>query len=79
MTTAYGKVKAGLEKRLNQRVSPDVPCPDCGAWMVYRKNRADGSYFLGCNRFAKGECKGTREIPDSIILELEGNERLPGL
>ena len=35
-------------------------CPRCGAAMVERRNRQDGTAFLGCTRFP--DCRGTRAL-----------------
>jgi ssDNA-binding Zn-finger/Zn-ribbon topoisomerase 1 len=62
------------EKKLPDRMRVKKHCPDCGAWMVIRTNRENGSQFLGCTRYP--ECKRTEEIPESIRMELEGQEKL---
>lgn len=38
--------------------------------MMIRKNRNDGSFFLGCKRYPN--CKHTSEIPESMTLEILG-------
>ena len=41
--------------------APGVPeCPRCGAIMVARRRRSDGSPFWGCSRFPA--CRGTRDV-----------------
>ena len=46
------------------------PCPDCGAVMIVRQNKQDGSFFLGCNRYP--DCKVTMEIDESFVMKLQG-------
>lgn len=50
------------------------PCPECGAVMVFRKNRRDESFFLGCNRYP--DCRCTMEIDEALYMELMGQKRM---
>lgn len=63
-----------LENMIGKKTSK--PCPDCGAIMVVRKNRQNGSFFLGCNDFPT--CKRTMPIPEDMKMELMGFATLPG-
>ena len=38
--------------------------------MILRKNRNNGTFFLGCKRYPN--CKSTQEIPESMKLEILG-------
>lgn len=45
------------------QTSPQPHCPECGARMVLRTNKASGDRFWGCSLYP--ECAGTRDIgPD---------------
>lgn len=46
----------------------NIPCPRCGAIMVIRQNKAEQTFFLGCNTFPN--CKGTREIEERMYFEI---------
>ena len=39
------------------------PCPVCTRAMVVRRNRAQGTFFLGCTGYPS--CRGTRNLPQS--------------
>jgi ssDNA-binding Zn-finger/Zn-ribbon topoisomerase 1 len=45
-------------------------CPDCGAVMIVRMNRQDGTFFLGCHRYP--DCKVTMEIDEAFMMKLQG-------
>lgn len=52
-----------LLKRINgweEMLGP--PCPACGAPMLVRENKQDGSEFYGCSTYKEGWCKVTRPI-----------------
>jgi len=51
-------------------------CPDCGAPMVVRQNKQDGSYFLGCNGYPG--CKKTMSLSETTMMELSGAPTLFG-
>lgn len=50
------------------------PCPDCGAPLVERTNRATDEPFLGCSRWP--ECKHTEPLPESVKLRRQGQQEL---
>lgn len=60
----------------------DINCPEClesgfgPRLMVIRTNRVSGSEFLGCERYP--ECQHTQPLPEWILMERAGAERLPG-
>jgi ssDNA-binding Zn-finger/Zn-ribbon topoisomerase 1 len=62
------------EGKLPDRTRVKKRCPDCGAEMIVRTNRENGSQFLGCTSYPK--CKRTEEIPENIRMELEGQPKL---
>lgn len=51
-------------------------CIDCGAQMVIRLNREQNTLFLGCNRYP--DCKHTEEIPESVRMEILGQQKFSG-
>lgn len=51
-------------------------CPTCGAPMVVRENRQNGSEFLGCTRFP--DCRETAPLPAYVEMLKAGAQRLPG-
>jgi ssDNA-binding Zn-finger/Zn-ribbon topoisomerase 1 len=65
-----------MEKKLETILSTlvgkkvNIACPDCGAMMVVRRNRENGSYFLGCHRYPN--CKVTLEIDEPLKMKLLG-------
>ncbi len=61
-----------LNKLLNKK--SEVACPDCGAMMLYKKNKEAGTYFLGCGRYPA--CKHTMEIPEKTKRQLLGQAGL---
>lgn len=69
-----------MEKKLEVILSTLVgkkinrSCPECGAVMVMRRNRENGSYFLGCNRYP--DCKVTLEIDEPLKMKLLGYKEL---
>jgi ssDNA-binding Zn-finger/Zn-ribbon topoisomerase 1 len=52
------------------------PKPSCGAPMVRRTNRQNGSEFMGCSEYPA--CTETMPIPESIRLREAGALELPG-
>jgi ssDNA-binding Zn-finger/Zn-ribbon topoisomerase 1 len=52
------------------------PCPECGATLVERVNRATNEPFLGCSRWP--ECKHTEPLPESVKLRRAGQQELFG-
>ena len=54
-----------------------IPCEACGAAMVIRVNRTNGSEFLGCVRWP--ECTATRPLPAYLAMVRAGATPLPGL
>lgn len=56
----------------------ELECPKCfDQEMIVRANGVTGEEFLGCLRYP--QCDGTLELPLSIIKELRGDPRLPGM
>lgn len=53
-----------------------VQCPECGAPMVVRTNRLNGSEFLGCSRYP--DCTETRPLPEDVRMRAAGAQTLPG-
>jgi len=49
-------------------------CPQCGAALVERTNRATNEPFLGCQRWP--ECKHTEPLPESVKLRRQGQREL---
>ena len=51
-------------------------CPKCGAGtrLIVRKNRQNGSYFLGCPRYP--ECDYTESLPEGVRMKLLGHPTL---
>lgn len=60
----------------------DIDCPECldsghgPRPMVLRTNRQNGSEFLGCPRYP--ECQHTEKLPEWVLMQRAGAERLPG-
>jgi len=54
-----------------------MPCPDCGLQMVVRRNRANGSRFMGCVGWPV-DCRHTAPIPEYVKLRAQGAAVLPG-
>lgn len=60
----------------------DIDCPECLAsghgrqTLVLRTNTKSGSEFLGCKRWP--DCRYTRPLPEWVLMERAGAERLPG-
>lgn len=59
-----------------------IHCPACAAegrgqaLLVIRKNRENGSQFLGCSNYPM--CRHTQELPEHVAMEAAGAQRLPG-
>jgi ssDNA-binding Zn-finger/Zn-ribbon topoisomerase 1 len=66
------KLELELSKRVGQKSA--IPCPGCGAVMRYRRNRENGSYFLGCGDYPNCTC--TMEIPETLKMDLLGQKRM---
>jgi len=51
-------------------------CPDCEpiVKLIIRTNKKSGNQFLGCPNWP--ECEHTEPIPEHIIMEFMGQERL---
>lgn len=54
-----------------------IDCPACGAAMVERENRANGSRFLGCSDYPR--CRETAKLPAWLEVKRAGGIELPGL
>lgn len=54
----------------------DLRCPECSAdtKLLIKTNTHNGSQFLGCPNYPA--CRFTREIPESLKMELRGFQRL---
>jgi ssDNA-binding Zn-finger/Zn-ribbon topoisomerase 1 len=63
-----------VAKRLGKKSA--VVCPQCGAPLIYRQNRQNNSFFLGCNRYP--DCTFGMDIPEDIRAEILGQSKLPG-
>lgn len=61
----------------DQGVSVHLRCADCGAEMLERENRVNGSRFLGCARYPA--CTHTQKIPAYLEVLRAGGTLLPGL
>lgn len=48
----------------------DKPCPDCGAGLIIRENRENGSQFIGCMSWPN--CTHTEAIPETLRMRLMG-------
>jgi ssDNA-binding Zn-finger/Zn-ribbon topoisomerase 1 len=56
---------------------PIKPCPECGeGTLLVRTRRRDDRQFLGCSRWP--DCAHTEEIPQTVYMEAEGHQKLPG-
>jgi DNA topoisomerase-1 len=51
------------------KIEVSETCPECGAAMEVRMGRKGP--FLGCTKFAKTKCKGTREAPAEVLEQVE--------
>lgn len=51
-------------------------CPECGAAVVERTNKASGDPFWGCSAWPK--CTWTQEIPADVWMRRQGASPLPG-
>lgn len=49
-------------------------CPECGAALVVRTNRATGTEFLGCTHYP--ECRWTGPLPESLRMRRIGHPTL---
>lgn len=65
-------------KPLRDRATVEILCPKCDAppKLIIRTNRANDSKFLGCPNFP--ECRHTQPIPQDMLMEAAGAQRLPG-
>lgn len=54
-----------------------ISCPACGAPMVERENRQNGSRFMGCSRYP--DCEETAKVPAYLEVKRAGGLELPGL
>ena len=70
MNAARTKVERGT------KVSRDCPKCGTGSKLMVRTNRANGSQFLGCPNWPT--CNYTEPIPESVMMELAGAQRMPG-
>lgn len=52
----------------------NLTCLQCGARLLVKENRYNGTQFLGCPRWP--ECTYTREIPQSMIMRATGQAEL---
>lgn len=52
-------------------------CPECGAELVIRAQRATGQEFLGCARYPR--CKYSEPLPPTLEMRRAGAQPLPGL
>lgn len=65
---------------MNEQI--DIDCPECLAsghgrqTLVARTNRQSGHEFLGCPRWP--DCQYTKKLPEWVLMERAGAERLPG-
>lgn len=50
------------------------PCPKCGQLLEIKRNRENGSEFLGCSRWKPGGegCNYTEPLPETIKLRRQG-------
>jgi ssDNA-binding Zn-finger/Zn-ribbon topoisomerase 1 len=62
------QIEAILSSMIGKKTTKS--CPDCGAVMVVRKNRQDGTFFLGCNCYP--DCKITMKINEEFMMKLQG-------
>ena len=54
-----------------------ISCAACGAPMVERENRHNGSHFMGCTRYP--DCDQTAKVPAFLEVKRAGGIELPGL
>ena len=47
-------------------------CPKCGRKLIIRKNKYEGSLFVGCTNYP--ECKYTEELSEEFIMRLYGQK-----
>lgn len=59
LTTFYNNMEKTIKNNTSQQ-EEDVICPLCGAKMIIRRNKKDGSSFYGCSNYPK--CKGIKSI-----------------
>lgn len=52
-------------------------CPRCGWEMVKRKNKENGSEFLGCTQWPT--CQHTEPIPEDVRMQMLGQDVAPRL
>ena len=55
----------------------EKPCPACGGRLVVKKNRREGTQFIGCSNFPN--CHYTERLTPSVEHRLSGAPTLPGL
>lgn len=60
----------------NQPIERD--CPKCSprVKLMVKTNRANGNQFLGCPNWP--ECEYTAPIPEALIMQAQGAQKLPG-
>jgi ssDNA-binding Zn-finger/Zn-ribbon topoisomerase 1 len=64
----------GGARKFEDGKETEIECEECGAPMVVRTNRNNGGQFLGCSAYP--DCKTTRKIPESWIMQQDGQEKL---
>lgn len=52
-------------------------CPDCGAVLAVKTNRATSEQFFGCSTYPK--CTYTRPLTEDIKMRMAGAAVLPGM
>lgn len=55
---------------------PDRFCPECGAEIIERENKASGVPFWGCAKWPA--CTWTQPIPEDVWMRRQGASPLPG-
>jgi DNA topoisomerase-1 len=56
-------------RKKEPKVVVEDTCPECGAPMELRRGRK--GYFLGCTKFSRTKCKGTREASPEILEQVQ--------
>jgi ssDNA-binding Zn-finger/Zn-ribbon topoisomerase 1 len=64
-----------ISKYLNVKLK--YCCNECAAPMKIKFNHDNGHFFLGCSNFPT--CMHAEEIPESLRMELLGQQKLSGL
>lgn len=67
--------KANLKNRLDNWDQDFITCPNCGAPMVERENKAKGSKFLGCCNYPI--CKTTKPLVDERVAQKHAYQNTP--